>query len=379
MAKSREILLKLVRLAMGWEHDFTLPEKVNWPEVFEMAIEQGVSAIILDGYEVLAQKNPETTSELSLPENKELLLQAIGQVPMVEATYKQHVVALKELGVTLNNAGIPFLLMKGFACGQYYPNPKHRACGDIDIYPGDKYVECNEAIKESGANVDPYYYRHSASFVKGIMVENHKVLCDLRGPRKQTKALEAQLEEEGKKSICEGKGVVIEGIPIQGAKYPTANFNALFLPWHVSAHFMFERVTVRHLLDWALFLSNEGKDIDIEMFKEAKKKYTYGYSKFADILTALSMKYLNMPTNTIPLSIIQDAFNTDTQLMDKVICYMFEGHPKERDVNSWRERWNNVSRVWKERWKYRELYGMGVIKFLAYKGLGVVLKEGEHD
>lgn len=379
MANSREILLKLVRLAMGWEHDYTLPEEVNWPEVFNMAIKQGVSAIILDGYEALVQKNPDANGGLLLLENKELLLQAIGQVPMVEATYKQHVVALKELGETLHNAGIPFLLMKGFACGKYYPNPRHRACGDIDIYPGDKYIECNEAINESGANVDPYYYRHSTSFVKGVMVENHKVLCDLRGPRKQTKALEAQLEEEGKKSISDGKDVIIDGMSIPGAKYPTANFNALFLPWHVSTHFMFERVTIRHLLDWAVFLSNEGQKIDMVLFREAKNKYTYGYSKFADILTALSMKYLNMPTGTIPLTIIQDALNVDSELVSKVWNYMFEGKPKERDKNIWKERCNNVKRVCKERWKYKELYGISVAKLILYKIKGVFFNEGEHE
>ena len=364
---------------MGWEHDYTLSEEVNWPEVFNMAVKQGVSAIILDGYEVLAQKNPDANGGLLLLENKELLLQAIGQVPLVEATYKQHVVALKELGETLHNAGIPFLLMKGFACGRYYPNPMHRECGDIDIYPGDKYIECNEAIKDSGVNVDPYYYRHSASFVKGVMVENHKVLCDLRGPRKQTKALEAQLEKEGINSISEGKDVIIDGMSIPGAKYPTANFNALFLPWHVSAHFMFERVTVRHLLDWALFLSNEGKDIDIEMFREAKNQYTYGYSKFADILTALSMKYLNMPTETIPLPIIQDALNVDLELVSKVWNYMFEGKPKARDKYLWKERWNNVKRVWRERWKYHKLYEIGVDKLMLYKIKGVFFNEDEHE
>lgn len=364
---------------MGWEHDYTLPEDVNWPEVFGMAIEQGVSAIILDGYEALAQKNPDANGGLSLPENKELLLQAIGQVPMVETTYKQHVLALKELGETLHNAGIPFLLMTGFACGQYYPNPRHRACGDIDIYPGDKYIECNEAIKDSGVNVDPYYYRHSASFVKGVMVENHKVLCDLRGPRKQTKTLEAQLEEEGKKSFSEGKDVVIDGRSIPGAKYPTANFNALFLPWHVSAHFAFERVTLRHLLDWALFLVHDGKFIDIRMFQEAKTKYTYGYSKLADILTALALTYLRMPEKDIPMPILLDAKKSDNELMEKVLDYMFVGQPRERNENVWRFRWNNVRRVWKERWKYKEVYGLNILEFIYYKVIGVVFKVGDND
>ena len=142
---------------------------------------------------------------------------------------------------------------------------------------------------------------------------------------------------------------------------------------------MFERVTVRHLLDWALFLVHEGNDIDIEMFREAKKVYTYGYSKFADILTALALKYLRMPEKDIPLQILDDARKSDNSLVDKVFDYMFVGQPRERDDNVWKFRWNNVKRVWKERWKYKEIYNVSTSAFFFYKIWGVIFKVGEHE
>lgn len=377
MANSREVLLKLVRLAMGWETDFSLPDDVNWSEVLQMAFEQGVSAIIIDGYDILCQNNPDQKGGLTSLENKGILLEAIGQSQMIESTYRQHLGALNEVGKIMGEASVPFMLMKGFACGQYYPNPLHRACGDIDIYPGEEYDKSNEAFKSVGIGVNPYYYRHSASLVKGVMVENHRVLCDLRGPKHQTRALERQLEDEAKKSIREGIDVVVDNISIEGAKYPIADFNALFLPWHVSAHFIIERVTVRHLLDWALFLTHEGKDINVEKFRDAKKKYTYGYSKMADILTNLSLRYLGMPVDGIPMEIIDDAECFDNVLADKVWDYMFVGQPKERDSWLWKERLNNVRRIWQERWKYQEIYGMNVLGFLLMKVKGVIFKEGE--
>ena len=362
---------------MGWETDFSLPEDVDWKDVLQIAQEQGVNAIAVDGLEVYMSKQPQDSVARNSAAFKQILLEAIGGLQMVEYNYMNHVAALTELSEILNNKGIPFMIMKGFACGQYYPNPKHRPCGDIDIYPGNKFDESNEALKAAGIAVNPYYYRHSASMVKDVMVENHKILCDLRGPKKQTRLLERQLEEEGKRSIAEGREVDIFGASIKGAKFPTANFNALFLPWHVSAHFMFERVTLRHLLDWALFLTNEGKGVDVEIFRKAKKDYTYGYSKFADILTALALKYLGMPEKDIPQSILEDARKSSNVLVDKVFDYMFIGQPRERDENVWKFRWNNVKRVWKERWKYKELYGMGVIKFFMYKIFGVITRTGE--
>lgn len=377
MVNSREVLLKLVRMAMGWETYFSLPDDVDWSEVLNMASEQGVSAIIVDGYDILCQKNQNSKGGLTSLENKGLLLEAIGQTQVIEATYRQHLESLKDVGKIMGEAGVPFMLMKGFACGQYYPNPRHRACGDIDIYPGNQYDKSNEAFASAGIGVDPYYYRHSASFVKDVMVENHRVLCDLRGPKRQTRELEQQLENDANKSIREGKDVVVDKISIGGAKYPIADFNALFLPWHVSAHFIIERVTVRHLLDWALFLTHEGKDINVEKFRDAKKKYTYGYSKMADILTNLSLRYLGMPVDGIPKEIIDDAVSFDNILSDKVFNYMFEGELKKRDSRLWKERLNNVKRIWQERWKYQDIYGMNVFEFMLMKVKGVAFKEGE--
>lgn len=376
MANSRKILLKLVRLAMGWEEDCTLPKVINWQEVLDMASEQGVEAIALDGYDVYLSKNPGVVSALKSPETKPLMLAAIGRLNMTEFNNLQHLAALVELSEVLHKKEISFMVMKGFACGQYYPNPKHRTCGDIDIYPAERFEESNEALKAAGVDMDPHYYRHSVSFIKDTMIENHRILCDLRGPKKQTRALEAQMEAEAKKSLESGKPVKIEDHEIFGAVYPSADFNALFLPWHVSAHFEFERVTLRHLLDWALFLVVEGKNVDVEKFREAKRKYTYGYSKFADILTALAIKHFNMPVEGIPSAIVEDVGMVDASLCDRVFDYMFVGQPRERDANIWKFRWNNTRRIWQERWKYKEIYGMGVLRFLLHKLRGVMFNVG---
>lgn len=379
MANSREVLLKLVRMAMGWETDFSLPSDVDWKEVLSIAQEQGVNAIAIDGLEVYMSKQPQDPASKNSAEFKQILLEAIGGLQMVEYNYKNHVAALTELSDILNKKDIPFMIMKGFACGQYYPNPKHRPCGDIDIYPGDKFEESNRALKAAGVDSDPYYYRHSASYIKNVMIENHRVLGDLRGYRRQAKAFEFQLETEAQKSIVEGERVIIDGNVIQGAKYPIANFNVLFLPWHVSAHFAFEKVTLRHLLDWALFLTHDGECISIDLFREAKKKYNHGYRKMADILTNISLRYFGIPHSCIPSEIVKDAENIDNGLADKVLNYMFEGQLRERDAILWKSRWNNIKRVWNERWKFKEVYDMTVVEFLYQRAVGVLFKVGDHE
>ncbi len=376
MANSRDILLRLVRIAMGWENDFSLPKDVDWKKVLSLSQEQGVNAIAVDGLEIWMEKESQL---LTSPKDKQILLEAIGLLQMVEVNNLHQLSALMKLSQILSAKEIPFMIMKGFACAQYYPNPQHRSCGDIDIYPGDRFEECNRAFSESGIVSDPYYYRHSAIFIDDVMVENHKVLADLRGPKRQTRELEEWLEKEGKNSIEERIPAVVQGQRIPSALFPSASFNVLFLPWHVSAHFMFEKITLRHLLDWALFLVKEGKRIDVKMFREAKSKYTYGYSKMVDILTNLCFRYLEMPTADIPKEIVNDATAFDNKVADKVFAYMFSGELKNRGNNIWSSRWNNIKRVVNERWKYKDVYNVGFIKFLYYKAYGVLFRVGEND
>ncbi len=379
MADSREILLKLVRLAMGWECDYSLPEEINWQEVLDMAYEQGVSAIILDGYEVYLQKNPAVRSFLGRPENKPLKVAILGQLTNIENTFQNHLSALSVLSRILSEKRIPFLILKGFSCARYYPVPNHRGCGDIDIYPGQLFLESSQVLTSSGVEVDPHYYRHSVCMINDVLIENHRILSDLRGPRRQTRALEKLLEQEAKKSILDGRKVKILDAEIPGAILPSANFNALFLPWHVSAHFEFEKVTIRHLLDWALFLVNEGKEIDVSLFRRAKQDFTFGYSKFTEILTCLSLKYLKMPVGDIPLPIIEDAAHLDMRIAERVFDYMFVGQKRKRGTSVWRSRINNLFRIWDERWKYHEVYDMSFLSFLFYKVVGVLFKVGEDD
>lgn len=374
MNNSIEVLLKLVRIAMGWEEDFSIPKTVKWREVLTLAKEQGVNAIVVDGLEILKSRTPEL---LSSPEDKFLLLEAIGSLQMEELNYIHHQNALIKLSERLSSKDIPFLLMKGFACGKNYPIPKHRSCGDIDIYPGYKFKESDEIFRSLGYDEERYYYRHSVFMIEDVMVENHRVLSDLRGPRRQTFSFETLLETEAMKSIETGEDIIIDDKTIPGAKYPNANFNALFLPWHVSAHFMFERVTLRHLLDWALFLTKEGGNINLEMFREAKRKYTFGFSKIADIITNLSLRYFKVPKEKIPDEIIVDAMEIDSDLADRVFNYMFTGQSRIIEKSVWKFRWNNIKLVWKNRWKYKEIYNMSVIGFLYQKAIGVIFKVGE--
>lgn len=196
----------------------------------------------------------------------------------------------------------------------------------------------------------------------------------MRGPKKQAHSFESLLKTLAQDSVKNGE---LYGKDYPQAHFPSADFNAHFLPWHVSAHFEFERVTLRHLLDWALFLYHDGNKINVSLLRESKKKFTYGFGPFADILTYLSIRYLNLPVDSLPIEIVEDANSVNKELAEKVLDRMFEATEPASDSNVWRERWKLFKYVWKDGWKYRGLYGMSPIRFMLYKLYGVLFRVGE--
>ena len=44
--------------------------------------------------------------------------------------------------------------------------------------------------------------------------------------------------------------------------FPSPTLNAIFLPYHMAGHFREERVTLRQILDWMMFLKNEYGNVE---------------------------------------------------------------------------------------------------------------------
>ena len=54
-----------------------------------------------------------------------------------------------------------------------------------------------------------------------------------------------------------------------GIQAPRATFNAIFLIRHAAVHFQKEGIVLRHLCDWACFLTRHWDEIDHALFRTA--------------------------------------------------------------------------------------------------------------
>ena len=117
MQITEELYLQLVRLGIRNSAQVIVPSDVNWGELYALAQQQGLSAIVLDGIEKLQeeQKPP-----------KELLLNWIGEVLQEESTFFLQGQVAKDVASLFYTNRIKTYVLKGAVVSECYPKPNHR-------------------------------------------------------------------------------------------------------------------------------------------------------------------------------------------------------------------------------------------------------------
>jgi len=113
------------RLVPGFK--FQVPSEVDWEKVYQLAQEQAVQGLLLQGIEDLKANG----IELSVP--KVLLLQLIGEVQIIEQRNKVMNQFIADLVAKLREADIYTFLVKGQGIAQCYERPQWRTSGDVDL------------------------------------------------------------------------------------------------------------------------------------------------------------------------------------------------------------------------------------------------------
>ena len=103
----------------------------EWRELFRIAAQQGVLAIV---YDVVAGLPKEQQPPRSINLQWALSSEAI------ENRYEMQRKTSAILADLFAEQNIPTVVMKGLALGTYYPNPAHRECGDLDCWLDRKSV-----------------------------------------------------------------------------------------------------------------------------------------------------------------------------------------------------------------------------------------------
>ncbi len=356
-------LFALLRLGLGnttpeQENllDFIMLPAAQWTRIGELAQEQGVLGVMLDGIDCLDATGYGATRELS----KEQKLEWIGNVLNgYEASNQHQMRVIDDLQKRWAEAGLRMMVMKGQAMGTYYPNPKHRATGDIDCFLFDDYTKGNEVAKSFADNVDEHWYKHSVISYKGESIENHQFFVHTRDG-KRSKRLNGVLVD----SLKSDDYLLLPGTE---AMLPPPMFNALFLTYHALSHFLEEGLRLKQVLDWAMFLKRDADKVDWNEFYRLAEEFHL--KRFADVATDIAINYLGVKLSD--KQIVSSSSYTqkviESTLNDKE--YVFSS-----GKSGWANRWHIVTNIFKYRWKYHDIYQSSVLRQLWFYFIGFLFK-----
>lgn len=335
--ETKYIILQLIKNAISEGSNAADSLSISddqWREIMDVAAAQGVSGICLDGVEHLGQK-PDFM----------LLMEWIAQVSQWEEFYERYRKAISGLASFYASEKLRMMLLKGYGLSLFWPVPKHRPAGDIDIYLFGKWKEADELIHSKlGISVDNGHHHHSVFMFQNTMVENHYDFINVHSHHSN-----AGIEGVFKALAMKGEEVADSEIP--NLYYPSPDLNALFVARHSAAHFAAERMTLRQVLDWAFLVKASSAAVDWRLFWE--KAELMGMMDFVLCLNRICIEYLGFDAALFHLP---ESADLKEELTERMLDDIFYPEDGGKDLEGLSYIWHRTKLWWKNRWKHRMVY-----------------------
>lgn len=232
--------LAMVRAAL-WGGKPEIPGPVDWVQVFRDLKDQACGALAVDA---LAG-----AEGVDAALGRQWMLYAMQNIRKWEQVMK----AQTALTALLEDAGIPFVILKGFAAAMYYPKPEYRAMGDVDLIVAPEDFDRTEALMTANGYELRLrdYERHHELFKDGVEFELHRYYASMADPE-AARSLDLR--------ILEGMASVT---PVTLGKFTVPvlphEVNGLVLLVHINQH-METGLGLRQIIDWMLFVDRHLDD-----------------------------------------------------------------------------------------------------------------------
>lgn len=256
----------------------------DWQELYRLATEQSVLGLVLAGLEHSNVKPP-----------KDLLLQWIGEVQIMEQRNKKMNVFIAELIGKLRKNDIYTLLVKGQGIAQCYEKPLWRAAGDVDLYLSkDNYEKAKAFLIPLAQHIEAEDKNklHQGMTIDGWIVELHGTMYTYISRRinKVNDKVHRDIFFNGNVRSWNNNGVQVF--------LPSANNDAIIVFNHFINHFYGEGVGLRQICDWCRLLWTYKDSLNHKVLKQriCKAGLMTEWKAFA----AFAVDYLGMPEEAMP-------------------------------------------------------------------------------
>lgn len=361
MQDTEKALLELVSIGLGKKKNIaSFPYQVDWPKLYKLSYEHGVSAVAVDGLQCLLKEYPNDERFVVKDANAKIQrMQWIAQSIVLEKQYRHCEDVIAELAAFYAQNDIRMMILKGYGLSFDWPNPAHRPMGDLDIYNFGKQPVADILVeKKLGIKVDDSYEHHTIFTYKGIMVENHYDFFNIYA-HKSSRVLDRKLKKMVNDGCrrCKVRKSFID--------LPSTQFNALFLLRHAGHHFAGERLILRQIIDWAMFVDKHYSEINWNDLIDIAKKHNI--HRFLACLNAICIDYIGVDSKKFPKLPVNSSL--ECRIIEDVLSPEFEDK-KPNDLLPVLffklKRWKN--NIWKHRIVFNEgLFSM--FMFLSWSHL----------
>lgn len=284
MTNEFKALMQLVGVAAQGKALQKLPDDLDWARIERLANEQAVQTLL--GYGLRLSPALDCPAEL-----RESLVSQMRQEAFSNHAWKHSTL---QLLAEMNAAGIPALLIKGYAVADCYAAPDCRMSGDTDLL------------------IEPKNEKRACAFMKanGFAVEHrwtngHHDVC--RHPQLGCVELHVMLYDEIVEDVwfgrMDGREFVSESaieVATQDGSYRTLGYtdHMIFLMLHLIKHFIMTGMSLRMMLDVALFFSHNAERIDSARFWKMMESLKYG--TIAQSILWAMVRYCGIDATSIP-------------------------------------------------------------------------------
>ena len=296
---STRVFLELVRAGLWGKADanlnvdLNLNEGINWDKVYQLAQEQSVQGLVLQGIDWFKNHNDNHHFNVNIPQG--MLLQWIGEVQMIEQRNKDMNGFIADLIAKMREADIYTLLVKGQGIAQCYERPQWRASGDVDFLLSDSnYEKAREFLlplssdnkpderysKHLGMNIDQWYVEIHGSLRTGLSAKVDK----------EVDAAQNSVFIGGNVRLWDNKGTLVF-LPA-----PTEDVFLVFT--HFIKHFYKKGMSLRQVCDWCRLLWTYRNEINVDWLELHLRKA--GLMEEWQAFAALAVEYLGMPKEAMP-------------------------------------------------------------------------------
>ena len=272
MRQTQKTLLGVLSHAL-FGIEYQIPEDTDWEALFKESKAQAVAPMV---FSCVADqcKDREVFQQW-----KALTMASLHNNMSVQMQHG----ALHNL---LTEHGIPYCIVKGCVAAKDYPDPLLRALGDVDFLISDEYWEqAQQVLTEDGFSVSGEEHTFHLTFQKKkTIMEMHHEPFGLKGKGAQA-LLKIVPELIEKSTLVHCDTVIFRG--------PDAFGHGIVLLLHAYRHLIDTGVGVRHLCDWATFISKFSNQEFIGVFKTRFEEL--GVWKLAQVFGSASHVYLGAP------------------------------------------------------------------------------------